>query len=88
MKLDKDIKMMTDGEARQELQRVRELVRTHRDREGNSRCWHADLELYGRVLPENEMPGRMDLPKDVLLANCSRYIDRQQCDGSKCSLKP
>lgn len=81
MKLDPDIKKMTAGVARQELMRVRELIRTHRDREENSRCWHADEELYGRVLPETKLAGRMDGDKNVLLGNCARYIERQQCPG-------
>lgn len=79
MRLDSDIKAMSVGQTHQELMRVRQLVRTHRDREGNARCHHADEELYARVLPEQKPAGRMDGDKEVILRDCSRYIDRQQC---------
>lgn len=84
MRLDRDIKVMTEGQAHQELMRIRRLLRTHRDRSENSRCWHADAELYARVLPESKPPGRMDLPKEVLLKQCGRYIDHQQCQHIRC----
>jgi hypothetical protein len=78
--LDRDVKKMSFGARGRELMRLRRLIRTHKNKRGNARCWHADLELYARTLPENvRNSGQMDLPKDVLLRNCSRYIDRQQC---------
>lgn len=80
MKLDADIKAMSTGDLKQELQRIRSLVRTHKGRKGNARCWHVDLELYESVLPEGcEGAGKMNLSKDVLLKKCNGYIDRQQC---------
>lgn len=84
MKLDRDLKELSAGEARQELMRIRRLVRTHRDRRENARCWHADLELYARILPEQVAPGRMTLPLGTLLMNCERYIRRQQCQAGIC----
>lgn len=81
MALDPDIRSMTGGHARRELMRVRQLVRTHRDRREDARCWHADAELYARILPEQSPPGRMDGDKQRLLVHCARYIDRQQCSG-------
>ena len=81
MKLDPDIKAMSFGERGKEFQRLRNLVRTHKANENNSRCWIADLDLYDRALPEGSGgAGKMDLPREVLLANCGRYIDRQQID--------
>ncbi len=80
MKLDKDIILMTDGDRGKEIQRLRKLIRTHKLAEGNARCWRNDIELYEHTLPEGaEGAGRMDLPRNVLLGNCARYIDRQQC---------
>jgi hypothetical protein len=81
---DEDIKGMSPAELRREAMRLRDAIRKHRDAEENARCWHNDLALYG-VLPENEPPGRMDGPEEVLLRNCRRYIRRQQCDGSGCA---
>lgn len=85
MKLDDDLRNMSAGRARQELQRVRQLVRTHRDAKNNARCWHNDDQLYRRVLPEEGSPGRMQGSKVELLKNCGRYIDRQQCEGRGCT---
>ncbi len=85
MKLERDIRAMSEGEVRQELMRVRQLIRTHRDRRGNARCHHADEELYGRILPEQKPAGRMTGKKEDLLRECARYIDRQKCDSKTCS---
>ena len=52
MKLDRDILDMSLGEARRALMRARNLVRTHKKRKDNARCWHGDLQLYDRVLRE------------------------------------
>ena len=88
MKLDKDLKEKTVGELRRELQKARNAIRKHKKAEGNSRCWHNDLELYEKTLPEKGPAGRMDLPEGVLLRNCKRYIRRQQCSGIGCLKSP
>ena len=73
------------ADLRQELVRVREQLRWHRDLVDNDRCWHADRELYARTLPENEDPGRMTSPKAELRRNCDAYIDGQQCEQRGCA---
>jgi hypothetical protein len=79
MKLDKDVKKMSKAKRGKELQRLRSLIRTHKKRENNARCWMADVELYKKALPEGGGgAGRMDLPKNLLLLNCVRYISGQQ----------
>lgn len=81
MKLGPVIKQMTAGQARQELARVRALLRTFFELEDHQKCWRAEQELRNRVF-RDEPPkpiGRMHLPKAVLLKGCARYIDRQQC---------
>lgn len=83
MRLDADIKEMSAGSARRELQRLRSIIRRHRGLDENARCWHADLELYAKTLPEAEPAGKMTLPEKTLLVNCKRYIRRQQC-GPNC----
>lgn len=80
---DPDLREMTRTELRREVMRLRKRIRWHRDLNENERCWHCDLELYA-VLPEEEMPGRMTGPKPILLLNCGRYIDRQQCVRHGC----
>lgn len=81
IKLDPDVKGMdASPEAKQTIMRLRRGIRKHRDKDENARCWHADLELYA-LLPEEKPAGRMDQPKETLLGNCERYIDRQKCGG-------
>ncbi len=84
MKLDKDILEMSHAERGQELMRVRKLIRTHKAKRNNARCWLADLMLYAKTLPEkNTGAGSMDLPIQVLLKNCRQYIVGQQCSLKK-----
>jgi len=88
MKLDRDILDMSLGELRKEIMRVRRLVRTHKKKKDNARCWHGDLQLYARIIPEGcEGAGKMRLPLSVLLRNCERYIQRQQCTKYGCKGK-
>ncbi len=75
---------MTPAQAKQKLQKIRNAVRRHRDAKGNARCWHNDLQLYEKALPEAKPAGKMDLPESVLLKNCRRYIRRQQCPSTGC----
>lgn len=87
MKLDQDIKNMSSGQRAKELMRVRVLIRTHKKKKNNARCWINDEVLYDKVLPEgSKNAGRMTLSKDILLQNCARYISGQQCN-LKCPLK-
>ena len=79
MKLDKDVADMGLGERGQEIMRLRRLIRAHKKKKGNARCWLNDATLYERALPEGSSgAGRMDLPEEVLLKNCQRYIRGQQ----------
>lgn len=79
MRLDREIKEMTLGERGRELQRLRMLIRTHKSKSRNGRCWKNDENLYDLALPEgSEGGGRMDLPFDVLIAGCRKYIKGQQ----------
>ncbi len=79
MALDSDIKKMSHGERGKEIARVRKLIRTHKRKEGNARCWLNDCNLYRAVLPEGgEGAGRMSLPTCVLLGFCKKYIEGQK----------
>lgn len=85
MKQDSDLPSMTPAQLRQEVQRLRQAVRKHRDTQENARCWHNDLVLYG-TLSEEVKPGRMLGDEKQLLQNCQRYIRRQRC-AQDCSKK-
>ena len=79
MKTDKDILGMSFTERGRELQRLRQLIRTHKKKKDNARCWLNDLTLYKKALPEGQTgAGRMELPKEALLVQCDRYIRGQQ----------
>ena len=83
MKLDKDVKDMTAGEARQALMRVRRLIRTHKRKKGNARCFHNDTALYNATLPEGSRgSGVMDLSEKEHLKKCARYVRLQQCSAN------
>jgi hypothetical protein len=79
MKLDRDISEMSFGERGRELQRLRGLIRSHRGKRDNGRCWMNDIGLYKRTLPEGARgAGTMLLPLNTLLVNCKRYIVGQK----------
>ena len=83
-KQDDDLKGMSIGQLRREVMKLRGKIRWHRDRDENQRCHHCDRELYG-VLPEEEPPGQMTEPEEVILRKCKRYIRRQQCELHGCT---
>jgi hypothetical protein len=87
MNHDKDIAKLSFAERGKELRRIRKLIRTHKHKKDNARCWLNDKKLYDQVLPEGSNGGgRMTLPFETLIGNCRRYIRRQQCD-IKCPKK-
>jgi hypothetical protein len=56
---------------KEELERLRDAVRKHRDQRGDDRCWMDDEELY-KVLPEGYVPPERDT--SVELEHCKQYI--------------
>jgi len=54
-----------------ELVKLQNAIRKHRDQRGDDRCWMDDEELY-KVLPEGYTPPARD--STVELENCKRYI--------------
>lgn len=80
MNLDKDLHLMSFAARGQEIMRIRRLIRTHKKKKDNARCWLNDLQLYDDILPEGSgKAGRMNLPACVLLKNCKKYILGQKC---------
>jgi hypothetical protein len=88
MKIDIDVKEMTFSERGQELARLRSLIRTHKNKKDDARCWHTDTQPYEKALPEGSIDaGQMNQPEDVLLCNCKKYIRGQQCFKRGCLKK-
>lgn len=76
--LDQDILNMSIEELKQEITRLRNGIRKHRDQKGDDRCWLDDIELY-KLLPDN-VPFITSLPqKNEFLKNCERFWKTRQC---------
>ena len=86
-KQDDDIKAMSTTQLRRALARARHFIRKHKKADGNARCWHNDLDLYDRTLPEGggEDTGTMGRSEEEHLARCRQYVRRQQCYMSDCN---
>lgn len=73
--MDVDLISMSKEELQNEVMKLREGIRKHRDQKGDENCWLDDqFYLYG-MLPEKikvdpELP-----PKELMMVNCSRYYD-------------
>lgn len=60
-----------------EVIKLREAIRYHRDQKGDNRCWLDDEKLY-EVLPEY-IPADTELPsRDVFLSNCAKFYECRQ----------
>ena len=88
MKLDRDIASMSHGERGRELMRLRTLIRTHKAKRDNARCWLNDVVLYNKSLPEGGLgAGAMSQPFTKLIERCRSYIRGQQrrsSNGGSC----
>jgi hypothetical protein len=75
MEHDPDIREMPVIELQDEIMKLREGIRKHRDQKGDENCWLDDqFYLYG-LLPE-KINADPQLPeKPLMMANCSRYYD-------------
>ncbi len=73
-KLDPDVKEMSLKALRKEVMRLRTAFDKELESTGNQRCW---INLLA-----NQRNGRkirpLELPKEVFLANCARYYERNQ----------
>lgn len=74
MKIDPDVKTMTEAELRAEVMRLRAAFREELAHTGNQRCWINLLE----VLPEGKSIQPLSLPQEEFLKNCQRYWKRNQ----------
>ena len=73
--MDKDIENMSAAQIQDEVQKLRDGIRTHRDQKGDDNCFLDDqMYLYG-LLPE-KIGAYPELPnKDLMMLNCSRYYE-------------
>lgn len=74
MKLDDDLKGMTEAQLRTEVMRLRTAFRKEANHTGNHRCWVNLLE----PLPEEKSIEPLSLPREEFIRNCCRYYDRNQ----------
>jgi len=73
--MDVDLTRMSADELRQEVMKLRNAIRTHRDQKGDANCWlDSQMYLYG-LLPE-KIDADPQLPnKNLMMINCSRYYE-------------
>ena len=74
MKVDDDVKQMSEAELRKEVMRLRKAFRKELAHTGNRRCW---INLMS-ALPEYGTIDPLALPEGVFLGNCRRYYRRNQ----------
>lgn len=82
MKLDRQIKAMSPGLARQELMRLRRLARTLAKKRNNVRCWKEVGEICALILRKKVAMGGFHMSKKKFMANCGRYYDLYECQSS------
>lgn len=88
MPLDRDVRAMSAGEARQEVMRIRRLAETLAKKSNNDMCWLNIQELCQRILGRPINIGKITLPKKAFLKNCGRFYDRQTCRGCPAAGRP
>lgn len=69
---------LTGGDAKIEIRRTRRLMRTHKGKKDNGRCWLNDEVLYQATIPEGSDFLGADLSSEALLAQCDIYIRREK----------
>lgn len=76
--MDTDLHAMSLEELKLEIQKLRDVIRYHRDQKGDDRCWVDDLRLY-ELLPEGAEGYDPTLPpEEEFLANCKRFCRSRQ----------
>lgn len=61
----------------QEVMRLRNAIRYHRDEKGDARCWLDDIKLYEN-LPETVPVDATLPPKEEFLGSCTRFWECRQ----------
>jgi hypothetical protein len=69
--MDDDIKTMYPEELRNEIRKLRNGIRQHRDATGHNLCWYVP-ELWN-LLPDKVEPTPQIPPTEEFLCNCKKY---------------
>lgn len=72
-----ELRLMSEEKLQEEVLRLRNGIRKHRDERGHNRCWLDDQELYN-LLPEQTQADTKLPPKDEFLKNCEKYWQERQ----------
>lgn len=76
--MDTDLEEMTVEQLKDEVKKLRAVIRYHKDQKGDDRCWVDDLRLY-ETLPEGPVGYDSTLPtEEVFLENCKRFCKSRQ----------
>jgi hypothetical protein len=79
--MDNDLLSMSPEQLLAEVEKLREVIRYHRDCKGHDRCWLDDLKLY-QTLPEGAAGYDGSLPpKKEFLANCREYYKSRRTNA-------
>jgi hypothetical protein len=82
--MDDDLRGMSLGDARNEVMKLRNAIRRHRDQKGDDNCWLDDYEYLYKLLPE-KIKCNPELPdKDLMMYNCSRYYECRKANKLYC----
>ena len=76
--MDEDLELMSIDLLKEEIKKLRSLIRYHKDQKDDDRCWVDDIRLY-EALPEGCVGYDSTLPpEDVFLDNCKRFCRSRQ----------
>lgn len=78
MKIDKDLDNMSLIELQQEVMKLRNSIRYHRDQKGHDRCWIDDYKLYALLEDIDQTSINYQMPdKKCFLDNCEKYYNER-----------
>ena len=70
--MDADLAALTEDQAKQKLQEIRNVVRWWASQRGDDRCWVDDIKVMETVLPHGEV--NFEMPEDLeFIENCIRF---------------
>jgi hypothetical protein len=73
-----DLDGMTEENLKDEIKKLRAVIRYHKNQKGHDRCWVDDLRLY-ETLPEGAVGYDPNLPpEDEFLDNCKQFCRSRQ----------
>ena len=76
--LNEDIESMSLNDLKNEVIKLRDMIRYHKDQKLNDRCWLDDIKLY-ECLPEACEGYDSTLPSEnIFLENCKIYCRNRQ----------